>query len=177
MSNENKAQYLDNVKKDFQELRSVYPFSTLIILPTAEITEAQVKVVAANKGLIEELLAEQSDFTGEYTRELKIVIPFDYKDAGCNVYGGAWIDLSKIRDADKHFHKKVDDGLQFCVGVPGSFVKLSNVLLENVKTAENMLIAYEEIQRGKNHRLNLNAYSHGDRGKNEYEHDRTKYVS
>lgn len=63
----------------------------------------------------------------------------------------------------------------FCVGVPQSFIHLKNVLLENVRTAESMMIAYESYQRGITKKVNLIAYSHGEKGKNEYNRNRKQY--
>lgn len=172
-----KTTYYTNVLDDFHELQTVYPFSSLTFAPTAKISEAVVTVVAANRKLIDDMSAERSDFTGKYDRTLRIVIPFDYREKGCKVYGGAWIELEKVQKSDRHFHDHTVNGYQFCVGVPSSFAQLKNVLLENVRTAENMLIAYEQLQKGYTQQMNINAYSHGKAGMMEYERDRFKYHS
>ena len=66
---------------------------------------------------------------------------------------------------------------EFCVGVNKSFQTLNNVILENVKTAEHMLIAYEQVQKGITPRAKLIGYAHGDEGEREYERDRKRYRS
>ena len=79
---------------------------------------------------------------------------------------------------DRHFYEKGKNGMrEFCVGVNESFQTLNNVILENVKTAENMLIAYEQVQKGITLRARLIGYAHGNKGEKEYERDRKKYKS
>ena len=109
-------------------------------------------------------------------------IPLDYRSSGCLVYGGKWIDERKIPAKDMHlFHSNnrlVENrfGYKMCVGTPESFSFMKNVLLEAVKTADNMLVAYERVQSGTSDRVILNAYSHGDIGRKEYQNDRKRYV-
>ena len=71
--------YYRNVFEDFEELKRVYPFCYLTILPTVEPREASIRVVAADKGLIDITGATEDDFLGEYSRELWIGIPLSYK--------------------------------------------------------------------------------------------------
>lgn len=176
LASENNKKYIEQVKVDFAQLKEEYPFATLVIVPTVEISPAIITVTAANKNLIEMMLANQSDFQGEYSRDLRIIVPFDYQENGCYIYGGRWIKTECIENNELHFHGKTEDGLlKFCVGVPESFRYMENVILENVRTAENMLIAYEELQKGLTKSINLKAYSHGDRGKYEYKRDKRKY--
>lgn len=111
-----------------------------------------------------------------------IVVPLDYKSNGCQVYGGKWIDTKSLDEKDNHFfHGKdsrlllTDHGLKFCVGTPESFHEMKNVILEAVKTADNMLVAYRKLQTGESSSLELKAYSHGDKGREEYMHDRKRY--
>ena len=122
MTSDDKKRYIEQVKKDFAQLKEMYPFSTLSIAPTTEITPVTIKVTAANKKLIDAMLAEQSDFQGEYSRDLHLVVPFEYQQIGCEVYGGRWIKTGQVKNSDLHFHGKSEDGsLKFCVGVPESF--------------------------------------------------------
>ena len=102
-------------------------------------------------------------------------MPYDYTRNGCNIYGASWIDLEKIPPKDHHFNGKENGKYLFCVGVPQSFIHLKNVLLENVRTAENMMIAYESYQREITKKVNLIAYSHGEKGENEYNRNRKQY--
>ena len=64
-----------------------------------------------------------------------------------------------------------------CVGLPESFPLMKNVILENVKTAENMLIAYERVMTGVSNTLELIAYSHGEHGSKEFQHNKLRYTS
>ena len=56
-----------------------------------------------------------------------------------------------------------------------SFIYMQNVIIENVRTAENMLIAYEQFQKGFAEIVKLKAYSHGEKGKDEYRRDRKRF--
>ena len=81
-------------------------------------------------------------------------------------------------DTEKKPHEQYEDIKRkylFCVGVPQSFIYLKNVILENVRTAESMMIAYESYQRGITNKVDLIAYSHGEEGKNEYSRNRKRY--
>ena len=119
-------------------------------------------------------ISEMRERFGSKAKE--IIVPFDYKKAGCKVYGGKWIDTKLVKEEYQHFNGKRKDGCYlFCVGVPESFLKMENVILENIRTAEKMLIAYELYQTGETRSLELNAYSHGTKGINEYAKDKKRY--
>lgn len=173
-------QYRSHLMRDFHALLSQYPFSTITFLPTVDPSPAKLKVIAVHKKLIDEVMGTLSDFTGDYSKELFIVVPFDYQNSGCDLYGASWIDLNRIETKDWHFLnkcRKTKHGYKLCVGVPESFHLMNNVLLENVKTAENMLIAYERIMRGEASVLeDLKTYSHGKAGISEFIKDKKRYV-
>lgn len=168
--------YVEDVFADIQQAREKYPFIEATLLPTVELSPIQLKVVAVNKSLLERTNAKCEDFIGPYSREIEIIVPFDYKKAGCKVYGGKWIDTKLVKEEYQHFNGKRKDGCYlFCVGVPESFSQMENVILENIRTAEKMLIAYELYQTGETRTLELNAYSHGMKGINEYIKDKKRY--
>lgn len=169
--------YYKKAMNDIAELKQIYPFTKVVIIPSVEPKPIVLNVVAANILLINECIASEDDFKGEYSRELKIIMPYDYFVNGCKIYGGSWIDSKKIPQKDHHFNGMENDKYLFCVGVPKSFEHLQNVLLENVRTAENMLVAYESFQCGKTKKVELLAYSHGEEGKNEYNQNRQRYRS
>ena len=173
---ENVNLYVKEVFKDIQEAKETYPFIKATLLPTVNPMPIQLKVIAVNISLLERTHAKCEDFVGAYSRELEIVVPFDYKQTGCEVYGGKWIDTKVLKEEYRHFYKKRKDGCYlFCVGVPESFPQMENVILENIRTAEKMLIAYELYQIGENRKFELNAYSHGRKGINEYIKDKKRY--
>lgn len=168
--------YYEDVRKDFEELKAEYPYSTMYMAPTVEPKQIRLRVIAVHRDIILAAKAEEEDFLEEYSKELQIVIPWDYKKQGCKVYGGVWLREELIHEADRHFYEKRKNGTrEFCVGVNESFRTLNNVILENVKTAENMLIAYEQVQKGITPRARLIGYAHGNKGEKEYERDRKKY--
>lgn len=168
-------EYYKRAQEDIAELKQEYPFTRVVIIPSVKPKPIVLNVVAANIGLINECNAKEIDFKGEFSRELKIVMPYDYLRNGCKIYGASWLDLKKIPQEDYHFNGKELDKYLFCVGVPQSFVHLKNVLLENVRTAENMLIAYENFQTGRTKKVELIAYSHGEEGTNEYIRNKKRY--
>lgn len=163
-------------------MKKDYPYSYLTILPSDKPRIAYLRVVAANKAIIEKIGGLESDFIKDYSRELYLFIPHDYKTQGCHVYGGKWIDKKKLMEKDVHFHHSngkviyTEYGYQLCVGTPGSFSLLKNVILENVKTAEHMLIAYEQVMTGMTSELNLLAYAHGSKGIKQFENNKNKYI-
>ena len=162
-------QYCKNVRDDIEELKKYYPFTSYIMPPTMELQPICIRTVAAGARLIKITSAIEQDFLGEYSKELEIIVPFDYKLKGCQVYGGKWLDKTKMRNHDVHFYEKNNHGnYLLCVGVPESFPKMKNVILENVRTADKMLIAYQLLQTGQTKQLELIAYSHGVEGQNEY---------
>lgn len=173
-------QYYRDVMADYREMKEIYPFSCLTILPTVHEEIASARVIAASKDLIYKARAVEEDFLGEYSRQLYIEIPYDYREIGCKVYGAGWVDLKKLREDEIHFsinERLPDYGYELCVGTPESFTLMKNVILENVKTAENMLIAYEKVMTGATERLNLIAYAHGDAGRKQFQNNNRKYIS
>lgn len=174
--NEEKLNYYDHVLVNIRELKTVYPFVKFSILPTRQPEPIHIQVIAANKSLIQVTHSDIQDFLGTFSKELEIIVPFDYEVNGCIVYGGRWINSSKLPSNYLHFHKRLEDGrYSFCVGVPDSFRKMKNVILENVRTADHMLSAYEFFQSGQTQSLELISYSHGDRGINEYRQKIKRY--
>lgn len=171
--------YYSSVIKDFSELKNYYPFSKLVILPTNIPVPAMVFVIAVNIELIDETNAKVEDLRGNYNKNLTITIPFNYKEVGCDVFGGSWIVPNKIEYNKRHFYENdvnKEKQIKLCIGVSDSFVNLNNVLLENVRTAEQLLFYYEKILKN-GEEIPLKAYSHGDKGKDEYKKDKRKYRS
>lgn len=174
--------YYKRVFQDYAELKTVYPFSYLLIPPTIKPSLASINVIAVCKDIIDAVDGRPDDFVSGYSKQIHINLPIGYWNNGCNVYGCKWIDESKFKASDIHlFHsgnKLIENqfGYQMCVGTPASFKSMKNVLLEAVKTADNMLVAYERVQSGISDQVILNAYSHGDAGKEEYQNDRRRYV-
>ena len=168
-------EYFRAVMSDLSELKEQYPFTRRILLPTTSATPIELDITAVRADLISQTGASESDFLGKYSRRIHVTIPYDYRKKGCLVYGGKWIDCKKIPNRYQHFNGVEPDGsLLFCVGVPESFSQLKNVILECVKTADNMLTAYEIYQCGRSKSLELISYAHGERGINEYEKEKMR---
>lgn len=169
--------YYDHVMHDIGELKKEYPFLDYHIYPTATPSEITIDVIAVHKAIIDLTCADREDFLGEYSRLINVIVPFDYRNKGCDVYGGSWIDPNRINEKDLHLYKQTKNeyGYKLCVGVPESFSGLDNVILENVRTAENILTAYDRFMKGKDKKVELLAYSHGSNGESEYARDRKRY--
>lgn len=175
-----------SIQSDFDELSRFYPFSSIVFFNVNSRYLACITAVAASVELINAINGREEDFTGNYSRTVFLFVPVDYKECGCHVYGCGWIDFDYIADKDKHFYldsinirrgKKVETiykylptpfGYRMCVGVPESFSRLKNVLLECLKTADNLLTAYERIMRGISRTLAVSSYSHGNLGRREF---------
>lgn len=167
--------YAENVKRDLVQLKKIYPFVRMICSPSSTPVPIQLSVTAVSKEVLETLQAREEDFLAEYSKALQVIIPFDYQQKGCEIYGAGWLNSEAIPQKDRHFYECKNGLYNFCLGVPTSFAQMKNVILENIKTADNMLVAYELFQKGINQSVNLIAYSHGKEGENEYAKDKKKY--
>lgn len=164
-------------------MKAQYPFCYLTLPPTVEPSLVEIRVIAANIALIEAVGGVENDFLGDYSKELHLIVPVDYQERGCIVYGAGWVNTDKIPNEDIHFFHEKDKiirtkhGLQICVGTPESFPLMKNVILENVRTAENMLIAYEQVMAGLTDKLEVIAYAHGDEGRRQFQQNKRRYVT
>lgn len=167
--------YYSSVFRELEELKSEYPFVKIVFEPTVEPKPIRAQVIAVSNDIIRSTLAKEADFLGPFSKALEVIIPFSYKTEGCEIYGGEWINIKDIEVKHQHFNGKRDDGkLLFCVGVPDSFETLDNVILENIRTADKMLVAYHLLITGKTKNLELKAYNHGKRGIDEYRKSKAK---
>lgn len=161
----NKTIYCHNVFSDLDEVLKIYPYTKIIVYPYAEPAELELRVIAVNANMIKEISGNIADFTSRYSKEIKVVIPFNYKLDGCRVYGGAWINDKLIKYEDKHYYSLCKDGTrELCIGIPNSFRNYSNPILESIKTAENLLLAYELYLEGLTKTVEINSFPHGIRG-------------
>lgn len=176
-STEQYRHYAAQVSCDVEQLKRVYPWTRTIYSPSSVPSPIQLSVTAVSKDVIETLQAREEDFLAEYSKSLQVTIPFDYEQKGCEIYGAGWLDIEAVPQEDRHFFGSKNGLHKFCLGVPVSFAQMNNVILENIKTADNMLVAYELFQKGINQGVNLIAYSHGKVGEDEYAKDKKKYKS
>ena len=170
--------YLEDVKADIEELKDHYKFVDLVSPPLAKPYLTYLKVIAVNTEFIERTCGLKEDFIGEYSKEIIVVVPLDYKKKGCYVYGAKWVDIEKIPKRHRHFFLKntTEDGYKhICVGVPASHANMRNPILEDVRTAEHILVGYELYMSGAEKNIDLIEYSHGDTGIKEYEQNEKKY--
>lgn len=170
--------YRDDVECDIQELKKKYKYVERVIFPLAKPYLVILKIIAVNNHIIEKTGGVKEDFIGDYSKEITVVIPIDYKNIGCYVYGAKWVEIEKIPEAQRHFflNGTTEDGYKkICVGAPSSHREMKNPILENVRTAEHILFEYELFLSGFKKRIDLIEYSHGDRGEEEYQRNAKRY--
>lgn len=176
---------LSKIKRDFRELIQHYPFSQMILVDKKEI---HFEVYAINKKEIDQLRIKKHKISNDkYSRRLYIIIRNNYRDSGPIIYSmEKWKSLNLIPYESKHFYDKKElkyengtfkidtpgfsagKGYLTCTSVSIANKNMGNPLLENVKSAEMMLISYELFLRGINKTIVLRQYSHGDEGVEQY---------
>lgn len=161
-------EYYNKVNEDILEASKYYPWINEIYIPTKKPVSKVYEVIVVNKNFIENTFSTKDDFISEYSKKVTVIVPNNYPKTHCLIYGGAWIDIDKISYNDRHFYPQACGLNLFCVGVPKSVNDYSNIILENFKTIENMLTAYELYQKGETNTLELLSYSHGKEGEKEY---------
>lgn len=170
--------YYASVFEDVKELKRYYPYVQMYFPPTVKPQLITLVVTAVGIDVINKAHALEKDYLGEYSKKLVLKIPFHYKAEGCEVYGGKWICEESIPQKHRHFNGKDHFGnYLLCVGVPESFKYMKNVILENVKTADRLLVAYEGFQTKSRNSIKLIEYSHGKRGIDEYKKEKNKYTT
>lgn len=98
-----------------------------------------------------------------------------YLKRGATIYGlDQWLDLDKIDSSKQHFYKnqKKGDMYELCVCPTTSVENMTNPLLDNIRTAEHIMNAYEFFLIGYTDKIILKDYSHGEKGIEEYEQER-----
>lgn len=169
--------YEQQVYADLHELVSVFPFTRIVYQPFSVPHEIVLQIVAVENVLINHTHAKENDFLGPHSFEVHLLIPYNYREAGCKVFCHRWEDIEKVPPEDLHFHHfdKRNDHLQLCVGVPDSFRKMRNVILESSRTASKILQAYHLFLSGVTASVELLAYSHGYKGLEEYVQNKKRF--
>ena len=170
MNTLSRMDFCNQIKKDFDELKVEYPFADLFFPKESTIFTAAIRVIAVCADIIDAVNGTKEDFTKDYSKLIYVFVSNNYQNEGCTVFGCNWMNLSILHEEDCHFNsrKKTPFGYELCVGTPESFAYCNNVVLECTKTADNMLIAYEQLLKGESNRLNLRSFSHGIKGQREF---------
>lgn len=183
------ASTISKIKKDFRELKSYYPFSQMVFVSSNEI---HFEIYAINNKEVKLLHLKRTKIENEkYSKRIYVVVSEDYLLVGPHIYSmERWNNLHLIPYECKHFYdyEKYEyiegkivttkpyylqgRGYLTCTSVSKANKTMKNPLLENVKSAEMMLRAYELFIRGINDKIVLRQYSHGDQGIKEYEKER-----
>ena len=100
-----------------------------------------------------------------------VEVPLNYLDVGCKVYDSSKvIDWDKIPHQHRHYNGSSHYGNELCTHLPEESRDMENPILENIKTAYSLFLESENYLSTGNWRLK--EYSHGDKGKKEYEKTR-----
>ena len=141
----------------------------------------QIDVLAVNAKFMKTSFSKSTDYIYEHSRLITVKIREDYLTAGCEVRCDAWVLDERIPNSDRHIYRytpyDTDRRPSLCVGTPESFEKLSNPILESIRTAEIILAAYHLFLIGETNQVELLGYSHGDKGRKEYEKDKSRYTT
>ena len=161
---------LIKIQKDFTELRRKYPFTKVIQQNKYEI---HYEVFAINIELLKKLDIDEDYLRDEtYHKRIYLIVKNDYLTNGPIVYSlEDWPNLDKIPENNMHFYfnKLVNGrGYRTCSCVQIANRHMDNPLLENVKSTEMLLSAYELFLLGINDIVVLRQYSHGDKGVEEF---------
>lgn len=169
-------EYKNDVLKDYEELIKIYPLFSFFRPPLSYNHYYCLKGYLIDKKEIDDLNIT-NEHLPEYDKKVYVVIPPNYKDVGCYVYDRFSFDVNIIPEEDRHMYD--DDSIKgyscLCVGVPNSFKQMKNVILEAIKTSSNIVKAYMSYINKLSDKIELLAYSHGDKGKKEYESNKEKY--
>lgn len=180
---------LSIIRHDFKEAIQYYPFSQMVLVTSDEI---HFEVYAINKEEIEQLGLKKSRIANdEFSKRLFLVVDNNYRESGPTVYSmEKWKGLERIPEESKHFYDfkylRLEGnevvckmpyfiegrGYQTCTSVAKANKDMNNPLLENIKSAENLLKSYELFLRGINKEIVLRQYEHGDEGVKQYERER-----
>lgn len=169
-----KKKFFHQIERDISEASHYYPWLTCqhVRSPSAkDMTAAVISVIAVNKDIINQTECSKEDCISEYSHQIILYADENYQTNGCTVFGGQWIKPKLIPFEEQHWYKNMalKDGTKcLCIGIPQSFADQRNVILESIKTAENLLTYYQILQEGKTPPAKLIQYSHGDLGIYEY---------
>ena len=89
-------EYYDIVNKDIDEASKYYPWIKEIYIPTVKPKSKVYEVIVVNKKFIEDSFSIEEDFINEYSKKVFVIVPNNYPNAHCLVYGGSWIDENII---------------------------------------------------------------------------------
>lgn len=100
--------------------------------------------------------------------EIYCIIPHDYRLIGCLVYdSNRYINWEKLPQEHRHINRKSDTfGNLLCTHLYIEAKDMKNPILENLKTAHDLLKAYNHYLITKD--WTLNEYKHGKEGEKEY---------
>lgn len=169
--------YVFNVEKDIFEVKKNYPFTSEVIIPFSNFQVTKVyEIYLVNKNLVEITLLSKKECKEKMGyRKVVVIIPTHYKKEGCNVFIQKIFTKESIPCKHVHTNGTFSDCYEFCAGVPESFKKLENVILENCRTTENYLTQIDSYLKKRSSEIHMLEFSHGAEGEKEYGNQRNKY--
>ena len=166
-----------NVEKDMFEVKQNYPFTSEVIFPFSNFQVTKVyEIYLVNKNLVEITLLSKKECKEKMGyRKVVVIIPPHYKKEGCIVFIQKFFTKESIPYEHVHINGNFSDCYEFCAGVPKSFKKLENVILENCRTTENYLTQIDSYLKKRSREIHMIEFRHGAEGEKEYGNQRNKY--
>lgn len=175
------------LKKDFRAMRDEYPFSRMVWVRRDLIV---FETWGYSRAYIEKFNRQFDDVvTEERSKRILLLVDNDYVRKGATPYAlEGWSGLDMIDSSDRHFYdtqKPREDcpplmefwergAKEICPCVPMAVLEMENPLLENVRTVDHLLSAYEQFLKGNTSRVVLREYSHNEEGEREYARERKR---
>ena len=163
--------YYEDVDKDIKEVRTFYRYvDEVFTIGLSKPCFRTFKVLAVSDDILNETHSTKDDYMDVHSQEIYVVVPEDYKQKGCIVYGLKWDDLSLINEKDLHVNPGKDNNgyRELCVGVPESFPRERNPILASIRTAQFLIMSYKLYLTHQTDKVELLSYSHGEKGRMEY---------
>ena len=164
-------QYYLDVDKDIKEVKTYYKYvDEMFTIGYSKPHFRIFKVLGVSNDILNETHSTKEDYLGAHSPEIYVVVPEDFKQRGCIVYGLKWDDLSLISEKDLHVNPGRDNNgyHELCVGVPESFSRENNPILASIRTAQFMIMSYKLFLTHQTDKVELLSYSHGNKGRLEY---------
>lgn len=154
--------YLCSAIKTFQECKSFFPSLYLTLAPTTYMSEISIQGWLCDKE-VHDILMDSKINKFEETIFIYGLIPLRFLDVGIIIHDRYHIiNRNRIVDKYKHFN----DGNQLCTHLKEEWKLYNEKMLSILVSAFRITIEYKNMQYTGE--FNLNSFSHGLEGKQEF---------
>ncbi|MBQ7250458.1 MAG: hypothetical protein IJS37_03850 [Bacilli bacterium] len=169
---------------DYDEFHEEFPLSEVIYYPSSVLSEdAIIRFYAVDAETVVALGLDKSQLKEERFSKLAYMhVGPNYQKEGTKIYAfSKWSegDLRQIPKENRHFYdtQKPDEGHLVCAYMEEEVEHMPNVLLFNARTTQAIIRAYQLYLEGVNNSVVLREYSHGDKGRMEYQAEKARESS